>query len=275
MLVRDLDPAAPLFDRTDKDRSFVPTNFRTFAARSGGQGRPNGRRDSALPLTPASPAVSWRLIGTMLAGVAVLSSPVGALAAPRLPSAAPAPVDSWIAEAAGRFGIPQSWIRNVMGVESAFRAHAVSRVGAMGLMQVMPGTYADLRARYGLGADPYHPRDNILAGAAYLREMYDRFGAGGFLAAYNAGPGRYEQHLIDGRPLPAETRAYVATLAGRLDIAAPTAIGAASIAPRPTLFAPVGGESASATAPPFRASASAGAAAGGLFVALTPTSEPR
>ena len=83
----------------------------------------------------------------------------------------------------------------------------------MGLMQIMPKTWTELRARYGLGADPYDPRDNILAGAAYIRELYDRYGAPGFLAAYNAGPGRYERHLATGRPLPDETQAYVATLA--------------------------------------------------------------
>ena len=77
----------------------------------------------------------------------------------------------------------------------------------------MPGTWTELRARYGLGADPYDPRDNILAGAAYIRELYDRYGSPGFLAAYNAGPERYERHLATGRPLPDETQAYVATLA--------------------------------------------------------------
>jgi integrase len=56
----------------------------------------------------------------------------------------------------------------------------------------------------------YDPHDNILAAAAYLRELHDRYGAPGFLAAYNAGPVRYEEHLTTGRPLPAETRAYVA-----------------------------------------------------------------
>ena len=70
-----------------------------------------------------------------------------------------------------------------------------------------------MRSRYGLGADPFDPHDNILAGAAYLRELHDRYGAAGFLAAYNAGPGRYEDHLATGRPLPAETQAYVAALA--------------------------------------------------------------
>jgi soluble lytic murein transglycosylase-like protein len=71
-------------------------------------------------------------------------------------------------------------------------------------MQIMPETWAHLRVRYGLGAD------NILAGAAYLRELYDRYGSPGFLAAYNAGPTRYEDHLTTSRPLPAETLAYVA-----------------------------------------------------------------
>ena len=83
----------------------------------------------------------------------------------------------------------------------------------MGLMQIMPKTWTELRVRYGLGSDPYDPRDNILAGAAYIRELHDRYGAPGFLAAYNAGPRRYENHLATGRPLPDETQAYLATLA--------------------------------------------------------------
>ena len=90
---------------------------------------------------------------------------------------------------------------------------AVSPKGAIGLMQIMPHTWAGLRLRYQLGRNPRDPRDNIFAGAAYLREMYDRYGAAGFLAAYNAGPGRYAEYLATGRPLPAETLAYVAALA--------------------------------------------------------------
>jgi hypothetical protein len=118
-----------------------------------------------------------------------------------------------IAEASQRFGIPEDWIRAVMRVESSGRVRAVSPKGAIGLMQIMPNTWAGLRLRHGFGRDPYDPRDNILAGAAYLREMHDRYGATGFLAAYNAGPGRYVEHLSIGRALPAETLAYVATLA--------------------------------------------------------------
>jgi hypothetical protein len=77
----------------------------------------------------------------------------------------------------------------------------------------MPETWAGLRARYGLGADPFDAHDNILAGAAYLRELHDRYGEPGFLAAYNAGPARYEKDLATGQKLPVETQNYLATLA--------------------------------------------------------------
>jgi Transglycosylase SLT domain len=126
------------------------------------------------------------------------------------------PFGPFVAEAARRFGIPASWIRAVMQTESQGTVRAVSPKGAMGLMQIMPQTWADLRSRYGLGADPFDPHDNILAGAAYLRELRDRYGVTGVLSAYNAGPERYDEHLASGRPLPAETQAYVAVLAPML-----------------------------------------------------------
>ncbi|HUJ46995.1 MAG TPA: lytic transglycosylase domain-containing protein [Rhizomicrobium sp.] len=121
--------------------------------------------------------------------------------------------ERFVAEAALRFGIPTSWITAVMQAESRGVVRAVSPKGAMGLMQIMPDTWSGLRSRYGLGPNPFDPHDNIVAGAAYLRELHDRYGTAGFLAAYNAGPGRYEDHLTSGRPLPAETQAYVAALA--------------------------------------------------------------
>ncbi|WP_245452923.1 lytic transglycosylase domain-containing protein [Bradyrhizobium sp. C9] len=142
----------------------------------------------------------------------------------------------FIEQASRRFGVPMRWIRAVMDVESSGDVHARSPKGAMGLMQIMPGTWAELRLRYDLGNDPYDPRDNILAGTAYLRELRDRYGAPGFLAAYNAGPARYEGHLA-GHPLPAETQAYLQKLVpivGR-DIAASSAI-ASSRSPGGTLF---------------------------------------
>jgi hypothetical protein len=123
------------------------------------------------------------------------------------------PLAGFITEASKRFAVPEHWIRSVMRVESAGEVRARSQKGAMGLMQIMPQTWSELRARYDLGADPYAPRDNILAGTAYIRELYQRYGAPGFLAAYNSGPTRYENHLATSRPLPDETWDYVAILA--------------------------------------------------------------
>jgi hypothetical protein len=147
------------------------------------------------------------------------------LAAFCLAGAVPAsagPVDRWyefIAEASSRFGIPEAWIRRVMQAESGGQTMLngqpiTSPAGAQGLMQLMPATWRAMRDAYGLGPDPHDPRDNIVAGTAYLRAMYDRFGYPGLFAAYNAGPGRYAEHLATGRRLPAETVAYVATVGG-------------------------------------------------------------
>jgi hypothetical protein len=84
-------------------------------------------------------------------------------------------------------------------------------------MQIMPDTYGDLRQRHALGDDPFEPHDNIMGGAAYIRELYDRYGAPGFLAAYNAGPSRLDDYLGGGDPLPDETVNYVASIAPRLE----------------------------------------------------------
>jgi hypothetical protein len=260
---------APLFDRQEKDRSFVPTKFRMAGARSGGPGRPSGRRASALPWTPASPRARWRHVGA-----AVFAAGFGLIPGASWGQASPQTAlnfDDLVREAAVRFAIPEPWIRYVMGAESAFRVRAVSRAGAVGLMQLMPQTYAELRVRYGLGGDPFGARNNILAGAAYLREMYDRYGARGFLAAYNAGPARYDQHLIFGRALPAETRAYVANLAPK--IGETTAAPVDVLASPPSLFVAIGAPTAERTAG-VRATALAGAG-GGLFATLTPQTDGR
>jgi hypothetical protein len=140
------------------------------------------------------------------------------------PSYAPPgpPEDPWgpyIAEASQKFDVPERWVREVMRVESggheyrATGALITSPVGAMGLMQLMPETYDEVRARYNLGDDAFDPHNNILAGTAYLREMYDAFGSPGMLAAYNGGPARLEDYLTHNRPLPTETRRYVAMIA--------------------------------------------------------------
>src|SRR5438132_3886928 len=129
------------------------------------------------------------------------------------------PEDPWgpyIREATGRYGVPERWVRAVMRQESGGQQQATSPVGAMGLMQVMPGTYEQLRVRYQLGDDPYDPHNNVLAGTAYLREMYDRFGSPGFLAAYNAGPERVDHYLAGRAVLPDETVNYVAAITPNL-----------------------------------------------------------
>jgi soluble lytic murein transglycosylase-like protein len=233
----------------------------------------------------------FRQSGVQAIGLSVLSA-IGALAlAPSVADAAPARqpnctnvgaelVAGFVTEAATRFGMPESWVRAVMHTESGGDRCVISPAGAQGLMQLMPRTYAELKARYGLGADPFDAHDNLLAGAAYLREMWDRFGAGGFLAAYNAGPARFQDHLITGRPLTDETRAYVAVLepitagpSGAVDM------GGQQPATRhpPTLFVQIGGASTAVSAtpgvPPDRAdTATPGALAGratGLFVPVS------
>jgi soluble lytic murein transglycosylase-like protein len=141
-------------------------------------------------------------------------------AAPVPPQEASSSVEQWmpfIIESSKRFDIPIAWISAVMRVESGGQTDLngtpiTSPAGAMGLMQVMPDTYAQMQSRYGLGADPYDPRDNILAGTAYLYDMYLRYGYPDLLAAYNAGPARLDSFLDDGIPLPSETAAYLEQL---------------------------------------------------------------
>ena len=171
-------------------------------------------------------AALTRPLAPLVAVSLALAMPMAAPASDP-PQASPAAVpvspavERWrpiIAEASQRFGVPQAWIAAVMQAESAGQTHRngrpiISHAGAMGLMQVMPGTWATMRRQHGLGPDPYQPRDNIMAGTAYLRAMFDRFGYPGLFAAYNAGPARYAEHLRTGRRLPGETRAYIAQLA--------------------------------------------------------------
>lgn len=183
-----------------------------------------------------------RLTAFLLLSGLLLGAPFNATAnaqnAPATRTAPAHPFATYIEEAAQRFRIPAAWIGAVMRAESAGDVRAISSAGAMGLMQIMPDTWAELRVRHRLGRNPYDPRDNILAGAAYLREMHDRYGSPGFLAAYNAGPGRYEEYLA-GRPLPAETRAYVAALAPFFGGGEPGAITVAAADPRAWTRAPL------------------------------------
>jgi hypothetical protein len=139
------------------------------------------------------------------------------------PSSAPTPITQWepiIAEASARFAVPEAWIRRVMRSESGGRPTLngkpiTSSAGAMGLMQIMPGTYAALRRRYGFGPDPYDPHDNIFAGTAYLREMHKRYGYPFLFAAYHAGPSRLDNFINHGRALPPATLNYANRLVSK------------------------------------------------------------
>lgn len=232
-----------------------PIAYPTAGARSEGQGRRPVFREVVLPSGAARPENLGRrrslaldrsehdgriaairetdCQGVMRATVALpitltltffLAGPVSAdppskerLADRASVSVAADPYADVVTEAAKRFAIPEYWIRAVMRVESRNDPSAISPKGAMGLMQIMPATWEELRARHHLGADAFDPRDNILAGAAYLAELHDLYGSPGFLAAYNAGPGRFEKHLVTGDPLPRETVDYLAKLMPMID----------------------------------------------------------
>jgi soluble lytic murein transglycosylase-like protein len=115
-----------------------------------------------------------------------------------------------IEEAAGKTGLPAELISAVMATESGYRPDAVSPTGALGLMQLMP------RTARALGVDdPSDPRQNVLGGAAYLRQQLDHFGSiEQALAAYNAGPRAVEQY--GGVPPFSETQEYVRRVIQRL-----------------------------------------------------------
>jgi soluble lytic murein transglycosylase-like protein len=120
-----------------------------------------------------------------------------------------------IAQASRKFDVPQAWIRAVMAAESGGRTLSgenrpiVSPAGAMGLMQLMPDTYNDMRVQYGLGPDPQDPHDNVFAGAAFLRRLFLSYGYPAMFSAYNDGPGNVADRLLRGSLLPEETRSYV------------------------------------------------------------------
>ena len=172
-----------------------------------------------------APPLSGPPCGSTPDPLRVTASPIGARPTGDIPwessgqltSRHPSRIDHWepyIAEAAQRFAIPQDWIRAVMRSESGGRTTLngqpiTSSAGAMGLMQLMPGTYSDMRSRYGLGTDSYDPHDNVLAGAAYLHLMYQQYGYPSLFAAYNAGPARFNGYLLRGKSLPSATLSYV------------------------------------------------------------------
>src|SRR5690348_339903 len=184
----------------------------------------------------AGAAIAILVIVPMIGAVLAAGSPPTARTAQRH-KASPAPsafqleqrmsfaqlMNRWnanVAAASKRFNVPASWIRAEREVESGGRTimgenqPIKSSKGAMGLMQLMPSTYADMRAQYRLGKNPYDPADNIVAGAAYLKWLRGKYGYPQMFAAYNDGPGHLDARLRNAGLLPLETRNYLVKVTG-------------------------------------------------------------
>jgi Transglycosylase SLT domain len=146
---------------------------------------------TAPPAAPVQPAVASTAAG----------------ATPALAPATAANLDQVVREASSRHQLDPDFVNSVIKAESNFQSRAVSRKGAQGLMQLMPGTASQLGV-----ADPFDPRANVEGGTTYLSHLLDLYNNDPIkaLAAYNAGPNRVEQY--HGLPPYMETRAYVARI---------------------------------------------------------------
>jgi soluble lytic murein transglycosylase-like protein len=126
------------------------------------------------------------------------------VAAPSPVKPTPPPSPRELVETAARHqGLPPKFVHSVVAAESGYKADALSPKGAIGLMQLMPGTAQAFHA------DPNDPAQNVEAGAAYLRELLIKYDgdARRALAAYNAGPGAVDKY--NGVPPYAETQTYI------------------------------------------------------------------
>jgi len=171
------------------------------------------------PLATPPPAVAPRSVGAPRFASALASalgpqeetSPDAAgMSAPA--AVAPEQIDSLVQQNASTWQVDPSLIKAVIANESGFDANATSKVGAQGLMQLMPETAASLGVR-----DPYDPVQNVAGGTRYLRSLLDRFGGDSKLAvaAYNAGPEAVEKY--GGIPPYAETQNYVQNVLASAD----------------------------------------------------------
>lgn len=183
-----------------------------------------GSAAAATPSAPPAPPSQLVPPATSAPGVMPAPSIASQAAAGAVPSAGISQaVRRWDAQVnalSAKYGIDPNFVRRIMQQESGGRTHdkngnpLTSSAGAIGPMQVMPGTFADMARRYGIKGGITDPDANIEAGVAYLSEQMKRFGnETAAAAAYNAGPERVKQNIASGKPLPAETKNYVASIA--------------------------------------------------------------
>jgi soluble lytic murein transglycosylase-like protein len=170
-------------------------------------------------LANGSPRFATALAGALRGGNPALGLQAGGADAPGsgVPAMVSAPVppaqiDALVEQNAATWQVDPALIKAVIANESGFNANATSKVGAQGLMQLMPETATSLGVR-----DAYDPAQNVAGGARYLRGLLDRFGGDKRLAiaAYNAGPGAVEKY--GGVPPYAETRNYVQNVLASFD----------------------------------------------------------
>jgi soluble lytic murein transglycosylase-like protein len=185
----------------------APTTTAHTITATGGLTRPGGPAPGSLAAMWAAATNNAQYGGAQYAGLS--PAPMGAGYTGPVPAAADRYRPAF--EAAGaRYGVDPALLAAVAWTESAFDPDAVSHAGAIGLMQIMPGTAA------GLGVDPRDPVQAIDGAARYLRQQLDRFGDTRLaLAAYNAGPGAVQKY--GGVPPFDETVAYVGKVLGRYD----------------------------------------------------------
>jgi soluble lytic murein transglycosylase-like protein len=170
--------------------------------------------DGTVAVRQGSGAATWEVVNSPASDKVVSVNNGGEIPAAAITMVDPAPVPQHYAAAldfASRSAnISPSLLAALVWQESRWDAKAVSRKGAVGLTQLMPGTARDL------GVDPTDPLANLLGGARYLRQLLDQFGGDveKALAAYNAGPGRVRS--AGGVPAIAETRMYVASIVRRI-----------------------------------------------------------
>jgi len=152
--------------------------------------------------------LEWRLATTFFAAMGDnYSTPLPIFMTPAVvQTPAPGSWDPLVASAAQEYGVDPRLIQAVIQAESAGNPHALSPRGAMGLMQLMPGTAKDLGV-----SDPFDPKENIRGGTRYLKSLLDRYQGNVelALAAYNWGPGNLERAH---RSLPSETVSYIARI---------------------------------------------------------------